>query len=97
VSDLLEIILRPIFEIVFHLVGYYTGRPIVRLLSFGSLHVDHWVVDRPDAKRRWRPLTYRRGGRTYLDQDAVALTGIVFWFAAVAFYVYVRYYLNPRG
>lgn len=94
-SDLLEFILRPIFELVFHLVGYYTGRLIVRVVSFGQLHVESWVVERPDAKKWSRPLTYRKGGRTYLDQNAVVLVGIIFWFAAVALYVYARYYLNP--
>jgi hypothetical protein len=96
VSTLLEIILRPIFEIVFHLVGYYTGKPIIQLLSLGRLHVDSWVCERPDAKKWRRPLTYRRRGRTFLDQDAVALIGIIFWFTLVALYIYMRYYFRSH-
>ena len=91
-SDVLEFVLRLVFEFVFHFVGYWTGRPLVLLFSAGHLRVDEFMATRPDERRWWKPLTYRRGGRKYLDGDFVALIGILFWVAVIGAYFLWRYY-----
>lgn len=74
-GDLLGELIKPFVE----LACYWTGKPIVRILSLGRLHVA--LVD-PDQRgkreRRWSSLTFSRGGRRYLDAEVVMLVGMIF-------------------
>jgi hypothetical protein len=90
VEFLFEVVLRPIFEFVLCLIGYHTGKLLVRVLSLGRLHVDPWLAERPDKPKWWSPLTYKRGRRRYLDVEAVAVIGIFFWVILVVIFVVVR-------
>ncbi|MEO6436087.1 MAG: hypothetical protein ABIP55_10035, partial [Tepidisphaeraceae bacterium] len=86
-SELLaELIIKPLFGFLF----YWTGKPIVRVLSLGQLHVA--MVD-PDARgkrqRRWYSCTFTLGGKRYLDAEWVMVIGFVFWALVVAAIVLV--------
>jgi hypothetical protein len=86
IEFLLEIILYPVFEALFSFIGYYTGKPLVRCLSFGHLHVDPWLAEPPKSQNCWS-VSYRRGNRIYLDVNLVALVGVSFWVGAIVLLV----------
>lgn len=69
-------------------VGYWTGKPIVRLLSLGRLHVSFAAEPGPRSNRdnRRTSLTFTRDGKRYLDAEAVVLVGLLAW-AAIIFLV----------
>ncbi len=77
-----ELIVKPFFEFV----CYWTGKPVVRLLSLGRLHVSLSAEAdrRGTSKRRWYSATFTRGGRRYVDPEAVCLVGLLVWVAATA-------------
>ena len=80
---LAEIILRPIFEIAFHLVGYLTGYIVVPILTIGRVLVE------PDKKgmrdfSKGSCLVRRPDGKFVMEADLGALCGIVFWVVVVA-------------
>ena len=76
-----ELILKPLFE----LVGYWTGKPVVRLLSLGRLQVSALAEPDREGKRqkRWYSVTFTRGGKRYADREAVCLVGILVWAAII--------------
>ncbi len=73
-----EIILRPIFELVFHFVAYNVGSVVVPIISFGRWKCDRLLRDVPKKKIRWGGLFHLRGQQIYLTADATALVGLLF-------------------
>lgn len=89
-SELLgELIVKPLFW----LVGYHTGKPLVRLLSLGRLHVSLTAEPAPRRSKRkrrqsepsrpWYSVTFTCAGKRYLDPECVALLGLLAWAAAI--------------
>ena len=78
VSALAEFILRPIFEIVFHVLGYWTGYVIVPIFSFGKYSVEPvFSRKRKISGKRYRASNSSKSGE--LSADAAALIGLLFW------------------
>lgn len=73
-----EIILQPLFELVFHVVAYRVGCVIVPILSVGRLKCDRYLRDVPKKKLRWSGLYHKRGEQVYLTADTTALVGLLF-------------------
>ena len=71
-------LLQPVFEFA----AYWTGKPVVRLLSLGRLHVR--LDAEPDAqtkRKRWSSITFVRDGKRYVAADSVMLIGFLTWAA----------------
>ena len=69
-----ELIIKPFFEFV----CYWTGKPVVRLLSVGRLHVS--LLAEPDRKgkrnKRWYSVTFTRDGKRYVLKKVEGLARI---------------------
>ena len=76
--------LEALLEPAVYFVAYWTGKPIVRIPSLGQLHVSFSAgPDGSERPRRWRAVTFVRGGRRYLNGEAVCLVGFVAWAIAI--------------
>ncbi len=73
-----EIILRPLFELMFHVVAYHVGRVVVPVVSFGCWKCDPFLRDVPRKKLRWGGFYHLRGQQIYLTADATSLAGLLF-------------------
>jgi hypothetical protein len=72
-----ELLLRPVLEIIFHVVAYYIGRGVVTIVTLGGVSCDRITSDTPRSKLRWRGLFHRRGGRVHLNAEATAVIGLI--------------------
>ena len=73
---MLDLFLEPFFSAL----GYWTGKPIVILLSGGRLHVGLIEADIEGSRnRRWYSITYTNSGKRYLSPEAVCLVGWLAW------------------
>jgi hypothetical protein len=79
-----ELILQPILEFTFHVVGHYTGRVVVPVFSLGRIKCDRITPDVPRRKLRWGGLFHRRGQQIYLTAEATAGVGVLFLALVVA-------------
>ncbi len=82
-SFLVELILQPIFELVFYVGGYYAGRLVVPVISFGRWKCDRLLRDIPKKKLKWSGTYHLRGQRVYLTAEATASVGVLFIVLAV--------------
>lgn len=78
-------------EFVLMPLCYFVGKPLVWLISLGTLHT---TLDEPQVgkKKKNRPpqprgLTVVRNGRRYLDYRMTILVGLVAWGVAIALIV----------
>ncbi len=84
-SILVELILQPLFELVFHLAGYVTGRIVVPAFTFGFVRVERLGDRNPSEASPWyrRKATWRDvSGAIVLDAELGAGCGILFWILA---------------
>ena len=72
-----ELLLRPILEILFHVVAYYIGRVVVTIVTLGGVSCDRITSDTPRSKLKWGGLFHRRGGRVHLTAEATAVIGLI--------------------
>ena len=79
-----ELILQPILEIIFHVVGYYTGRAVVPLFTLGRVKCDRITTDTPRRKLKWGGWFHRRGQQIYMTPEATAVVGVLFILLLVA-------------
>ena len=77
-SFLAEFVLQPILELVFHLGGYYVGRMVVPVISFGKWKCDPLLRDIPNRKLRWQGTYHKRGQQVYLTNETTAAIGVLF-------------------
>ena len=78
-QDLLEALCKPVFEVC----GYYIGRVVVPIVSFGRVKCDRITADVPRKKLRWGGLFHRRGQQLYLTSEATMAAGLLFVALAV--------------
>lgn len=71
-------ILSPVFEVIFGVAGYYVGRVVVPIISFGRWKCDPLLRQVPKAKLKWGGFYHRRGQRVYLTAESTILVGILF-------------------
>ncbi len=81
-SEILETILRPIFEFVFVLVGYWVGWIVLLLLTFGFIQPGPLenIGDkefRTSVSMAWWHLTYVQHGQIFLPAGWVVALGLV--------------------
>lgn len=76
---------------VFYFLAYWTGKPVVRVLSLGHLHVAFQAEPTRREKRRlrWYSATFMRDGKRFVDTEAVCLVGLIVWAVAVTAIVLV--------
>jgi hypothetical protein len=75
-----------LLEPVVYFLAYWTGKPIVRILSLGRLHVAFLAEPsrREKQKLPWYSVTFTRDGKRYVDAKAVCLVGMITWSVVVA-------------
>lgn len=88
-----ELILRPILELIFHVLGYYLGRVLVFLFTLGRIECDRLVPRTPRLKTKWAGIYHRRGQQIYLTADATAGVGGIFVVLVVGGF-FLMYYLR---
>jgi len=82
----LEIVVEPVLMFAF----YFTGKVIVWLITAGRIRPD---ISEPKVKSKpWtRPVIFTHEGQRYMDVDAVAFVGLIFWIlvliAVIAYFV----------
>lgn len=89
-----EIILRPIFELVFHVVAYCIGSVVVPIISAGRWKCDPMLREPAKKKKhkvRWGGLYQVRGQQVYVTAEGAALVGLVFAALVVAVVVWWRF------
>ncbi len=91
-SFLVELILQPIFELVFYVGGYYAGRLVVPVISFGRWKCDRLLRDIPKKKLKWSGTYHLRGQQVYLTTEATACVGVAF--AAAVFALFLWWWLK---
>jgi hypothetical protein len=72
-----ELILQPIFELVFHVVAYYLGRLVVPVVSLGRWKCDPMTREVPKNKLRWGGLYHLCGQQVYLTPEATSIVGLL--------------------
>ncbi|NOQ94294.1 MAG: hypothetical protein GQ547_06630 [Methylophaga sp.] len=88
VEAIAEFFLRPIFEVILQLIGYFTARILFPLISFGLVTVA------PSAKGvnvypKWHGFNRSSNGNLVLHEEMGALIGILFWFTCIGTCLYV--------
>jgi hypothetical protein len=76
-----ELILQPIAEALLQFVGYFTGRIIVPVFSFGRAYVEpapKGVRVRP----KWHGFNRGSDGHIVVDCEMGAVLGLIFWLVA---------------
>lgn len=85
-----EFFLRPIFEIVIQLAGYFTARLLLPIISFGYISV---APSKKGVKvyPKWHGFNRASNGTVVLHEEMGALIGVLFWFILIGagFYVYL--------
>ena len=88
-----ELIVQPILEFIFHILGYYLGRIVVSVFTLGRIKCDRLMGDTPRRKMRWGGTYHRRGQQIYLTPEATAAIGVIF-VALVVAGSFLVYYLR---
>jgi hypothetical protein len=83
-SIIAELILQPILEFIFNILGYYVGRIVVFIFTLDRIKCNHLLTDRPRRKIRWWGLFQRRGQQIYLTAEMTAAIGVIFVVLLVA-------------
>ena len=73
-----ELILQPILECIFHILGFYIGRIVVFVVTFGRIKCDRFLAGTPRRKMRWAGTYHKRGQQIYLTAEATAAIGVIF-------------------
>ena len=73
-----ELILQPILEFIFLVLGYYIGRVVVSIFTLGRIKCDRLLADTPRRKLKWTGTYHRRGQQIYLTAEATAGVGVIF-------------------
>ena len=82
-STLLEVVLRPLFELLFLGLAFQTGKWVVNTLIPG-LAVEPFGRGPSDT----RIVTYKKSGKRYIAAEAAAVVGMFAW-ALVALVIFV--------
>ncbi len=83
-----EFFLRPILELLLQLIGYFTARILLPLISLGYIT----VAPSPKGVKvypKWHGFNRASNGKLVLHEEMGALLGILFWFVAVGVGIYV--------
>jgi hypothetical protein len=84
-----EVMLGELLEPIVQFAAYWTGKPIVRILSLGRLHVA--LLTEPDEagkrNRHWYSLTFTRGSKRFVEPEWVSIIGMLGWGVVVAIVV----------
>ena len=73
-----ELILQPILEFIFLILGYHIGRVVVSVFTLGRIKCDRLLADTPRRKMKWAGTYHRRGQQIYLTAEATAGVGVIF-------------------
>ena len=89
-----ELILRPIFELVFHVVAYCIGSVVAPIVSLGRWKCDPMLRETSKKRKhkvRWGGLYQVRGQQIFLTAEGTALVGLVFLGLVVAIVLWWRF------
>ncbi len=81
-----EVILRGIFEIIFYTLAYYTGAPVLWILTFGRIRLAPLTsIDSTNRKKNrwtdWSIWLHRKGQKKALKADYTCVVGMLVWVA----------------
>jgi len=80
-----QLLLQPIIEFVFHLIGYVTGHVLVPIITFGRVTVKR------SRGGKLLALPPTANGKYVMEAGLAILIGVLFWIAvAVSAYVLQR-------
>lgn len=89
-SVLAEWFLQPLLELLLQVFGYWTGRIVVPVLSFGLIRIEH-ADGKRRARPRWHGFHRAEKGGIVIDDDTTIFLGLAFWVAVgVAAYFILR-------
>jgi hypothetical protein len=85
---IVELIFRPLVELVLQLICYLTGRVVVPFFSLGTAYVEPAPKDVRVITPKWHGFHRGSSGKVVVDCEMGALLGLLFWvFVAVVCYV----------
>ena len=73
-----ELILQPILEFIFLILGYHIGRVVVSVFTVGRIKCDRLLADTPRRKMKWAGTYHQRGQHIYLTAEATSGIGVLF-------------------
>ncbi len=75
-----ELVIKPLFELALQLIGYFTARGLVPMLSLGRAMVE---PAEPGVKvyPKWHGFNRAANGKIVIHCETGALLGIIFWLA----------------
>jgi hypothetical protein len=73
-----ELLVQPILEFIFHILGYYIGRVVVSVFTLARIRCDRLLTDTQRRKMKWAGTYHRRGQQIYLTAEATAAIGVIF-------------------
>lgn len=79
-----EMMLQPILEFVFLVLGDHIGRVVVSSFTLGRVKCDRLLAETPRRKMKWAGTFHRRGQQIYLTAEATAGVGVIFVVLLVA-------------
>jgi len=84
-----ELLIRPIAELILHIVGYYTSRILLPIFSFGHI----FVAPSPKGikvKPKWHGFGSASNGKIVVHEEMGTLLGLLIWaaFITIGFIIY---------
>jgi hypothetical protein len=73
-----EFFLQPLFEIIFQVLGYLTGRIVVPVFSFGLVRVER-IVEKIKHRPSLKNVRVESDRSRVISADAGTFLGILFW------------------
>ena len=73
-----EFFLQPLFELIFQVLGYLTGRVVVPLFSFGIVRVER-IIGKTKHRPSLRNARIESEQHRVISADAGTFFGILFW------------------
>lgn len=89
-----EFFLRPIFELLIQLIGYFTSRILFPIVSFG------YITVAPASKGikvypKWHGINRTSNGKIVLHEEMGALLGFIFWLIVIGVGIYMFSQTSP--
>ena len=78
-----EVPARFLPEAVIQVIGYFTARLLLPLVTFGHVRVDPLTRGTP-PKFKWHGVHRTRSGKIVLQADLAGTLGLIFWAAIIA-------------
>lgn len=86
-----EWFVRSLLQSILEVIGYWTARIVVPILSMGRVRVEDLLEQGPSRRSYWT-LSYRNtSGQRVMFADHASGLGVILWLTAFACFVAYRY------